>query len=207
MGGEMNQKIRTELNQNKSLEWIQTHDEITLTGNSFDEKNEYDWWKQNCLIRQAFNQIKEEINIELKKGIKLSNRIVSTTKIAKLAMCSRGTLLHPNRKKWVQDRKNELLNLMNRDDVENNVVQMVSERELIKELKQKLSASRDECAKWVKSSFILEKKNTKLEKKLYHIEVAMKQKNEKIRQLQSELRETLLKEKEQSSNLVEFPTI
>lgn len=174
--------IQKEINENSELDWIEGHDILECDNdNPFDQKNQFDWWRKNVDIRKAFKEIEKEIEGLKKKNNKINKRVVSWTKIAKLAKCDRNTLRHPKREKWTQERFDFINNLLNNNDVHSsNKSEQINSTEVLEE---KLLKSRNEAAKWMDKFLVLEVENKTLKRALKHKDHEIFTKSRKIKEL------------------------
>lgn len=80
--------ILAEAKNHSEIDWVEEHDLLVVSNlNPFDSKNQVDWWKKNVEIRKAFKSIEREINNLIKNNQKITIRMLTWIKIAKLANC------------------------------------------------------------------------------------------------------------------------
>ncbi|MGG1554097.1 hypothetical protein [Paenibacillus ferrarius] len=144
--------IKSILDEHSDYEWIEKDDCLDLTGSPYDQKNQIDWWKQNVKIRAAFKRIEHELKKMYKAENKISVRLVSWTRIAKLAACDRNTLRHPKRYHWTNKHRERLLHRIT--ELSDNCLEYEREESKLtsieaQTLQLQLEKSRNEVARWV----------------------------------------------------------
>ncbi|MFP3472028.1 hypothetical protein R0J90_18435, partial [Micrococcus sp. SIMBA_144] len=86
----------SELEKHLQLEWIEEHDRIYQDSDLIDKlkiENQYLFWKKNCDIRKALQEIEATIIATSKPSV----RLAGWSEIARKAKCDRNTLKHPER--------------------------------------------------------------------------------------------------------------
>lgn len=140
--------VNEELSKNATYKWIETYDRI-YTDEELEDKlkleNQLTFWRKNCDIRRAFN----EIAVELKGMEKPSKRLVGWSEIARKANCDRNTLKRSERVKWVTRERGKLLEIFNVHYQKESSIQLVKseDTELIKS-KNEVLLLKKESAKW-----------------------------------------------------------
>lgn len=144
-------KIQNEINNNPTLEWIDKYDRIYNNDQLEDTlklENQYIYWRTNCSIRVALKEIEHII----KSSHKSSTRLVGWSEIARRAKCDRNTLKHSDRLKWIEERREKLLMLIeekqNTDKTTPNLVVASTDEGKILNLRNELELSKKETAKW-----------------------------------------------------------
>lgn len=159
-------KIQRELEKHLQLEWIEEHDRIYQDSDLIDKlkiENQYLFWKKNCDIRKALQDIEAAIIAASKPSV----RLAGWSEIARKAKCDRNTLKHPERYLWVEESRKLLINKINREKegtVKLEVFQ--NEEEIIQRLEQKLALSKIEAAKWFVKYEESERENKQLRQTL-----------------------------------------
>jgi len=178
--------ILAEAKNHSEIDWVEEHDLLVVSNlNPFDSKNQVDWWKKNVEIRKAFKSIEREINDLIKNNQKITIRMLTWVKIAKLANCDRNTLRHPKRITWTEEKFNFLRQkILNRIDARNKEPQQVNEwKKKIVELEAKLIKARNETAIWMDQYYVITKENKTLQTVLKRKEHELFGEKQKINEL------------------------
>ncbi|MFH5181450.1 hypothetical protein ACHHV8_01695 [Paenibacillus sp. TAB 01] len=205
--------IKQLLNENSENEWSEKDDLLEATGSPYDQKNQTDWWKQNCKIRATFKKIEREIKQLYKAEEKISVRLAGWTHIADLACCDRNTLKHPRRIQWTNKMRERLLKkiaqLNNSNTVNEHEESQLRDNDKIV-LQNNLEKSRMEVARWVYKVKDLEHELVKYKRlanmrgrTVERLNSILAEKSKKIAEIETKL--LMLKEKENETNLIQFP--
>ncbi len=174
------------------IDWVEEHDLLKMTSDRpYDEQNQLDWWRKNVEIRTAFHTIEKEIKGLLKKGQKVTKRIVTWTRVAKLSNCDRNTLRHPKRGEWTKERFDFLIELVNNEidkQEQVNVVDVTESR--ILELETNIIKARNETAKWMDKYLLLEKEHKTIQRVVKMKENEIFVRDRKIRELLEKIDDT-----------------
>ncbi|MFD4928738.1 hypothetical protein ACFWMS_07400 [Peribacillus butanolivorans] len=181
-----------ELNESSEIDWVEAHDRLIIINKSpFDLQNQVDWWKKNYEIRMAFSSIEKEIKELKRNNSKINKRLLTWTKIAKLANCDRNTLRHHKRINWTQERFDFLKDIINNSNVvqkKNNNQELSEEKIKIKNLEEKVNKARNETAKWMDSYHLIRKELKIIQNVLKHKENDIFTKNRKIKELVEQMK-------------------
>jgi hypothetical protein len=148
--------------------WIDQHDRMKENyENAFDQQNQIDWWRKNVEIRCAFQSVEGEIRNLSKYKKKVPKRLVSWTRLAELAHCNRGTLLHPKRQIWTKERFDFLRHLIeNSNQSKDNGHSLDDQERLQIQWTEQLHKARNETSKWMGRFKVLEEENKALNRLL-----------------------------------------
>lgn len=131
-----------------ALEWIEKHDRIyddVELNEKLKMENQLAFWRKNCDIRRAFN----EIEVEIKSASKPSVRLAGWSEIARKAKCDRNTLKKIERFEWVNEAREKLLQLIEKKNTKIEPLAIVmTEEDKIEQLQSQLALSKEEAARW-----------------------------------------------------------
>ncbi|MQR86955.1 hypothetical protein GFV16_13635 [Bacillus megaterium] len=178
--------ILAEAKDHSEVDWVEEHDLLVVSNlNPFDSKNQVDWWKKNVEIRKAFRSTEKEIKDLIKNNQKITVRVLTWVKIAKLANCDRNTLRHPKRIAWTEEKFNFLRQkILHTIDAPNDEPQQVNKWEQkILELEGKLVKARNETAIWMDQYYVITEKNKTLQAVLQRKEHELFGEKQKINEL------------------------
>lgn len=178
--------ILAEAKDHSEVDWVEEHDLLVVSNlNPFDSKNQVDWWKKNVEIRKAFKSTEKEIKDLIKNNQKITIRVLTWVKIAKLANCDRNTLRHPKRIAWTEEKFNFLRQkILHTIGAPNDEPQQVNEWEQkILELEGKLVKARNETAIWMDQYYVITEKNKTLQAVLQRKEHELFGEKQKINEL------------------------
>lgn len=148
MGNLLIERIKKEQESDATMKWIEKHDRL-YSDRELTEKlkmeNQLAFWRKNCDIRKALDEIEKE----LKTSSKHSIRLVGWSEIARRAKCDRNTLKKIERFKWVNEERERLLNKIKKQNEPIPPLSLVmSEEDKIIQLERKLALCKEEAAKW-----------------------------------------------------------
>lgn len=153
-------------------DWNEMHDKLPVDERDFvyHERNQQDWWEQNKRIRQALREVETELKTLIRAGKAPSVRLVSWKQLAARIGCNRATLQQVRRRHWVNERRNELLSLLDTAKEQKNVAREQADAKLseAESLKISLHKQRDQTAIWYSKCVELEDQMVELERLLVH---------------------------------------
>lgn len=131
-----------------TLEWIEKHDRIyddVELNDKLKMENQLAFWRKNGDIRRAFSEIEEEI----KSASKPSVRLAGWSEIARKAKCDRNTLKKTERFEWVNESRENLLQIVEEKNIKIKPLTVVmTEEDKIQQLEIQLVLAKKEAAKW-----------------------------------------------------------
>ncbi len=140
-------KIQQELMDETQFQWVEEQDRIYEETDLTDKlkiENQYLFWKKNCDIRMAFEDIEKLIKTTSKPSIRMGG----WSEIARKAKCDRNTLKHSERFLWVNEARERLLTLIQNKNTRMKLEIALTEEDNIQKLKQEIELSKNESAKW-----------------------------------------------------------
>lgn len=176
-------KILQEMEINTDLQWIEKHDRIYNEADLSDKlkmENQYLYWKKNCDIRKALDEIESTI----KKTSKPSVRLAGWSEIARKAKCDRNTLKHPERFIWVQQARERLISLIQKEnEVPSKLEVVMTKEDVVRKLEHELSLSKTESARWFVKYEESERANNLLREALERLMTTNNKLNEQVENL------------------------
>ncbi|MFD1030801.1 hypothetical protein [Metaplanococcus flavidus] len=141
-------KIQQELEKNPQLQWIEEQDRVYEETDLTDKlkmENQYLFWKKNCDIRMALIEIEKVIKATPNPSV----RLAGWSELARTANCDRNTLRQPQRFLWVNEARERLILLIQKEkSVPVELTAVITEEESIKKLEREIVLSKKESAKW-----------------------------------------------------------